>query len=229
MIPLLLYIPPVLGVGTLGMHQIAGVTMVQVAAAGFIGMLAHRRAGAVDVGLTLFLGGTMLLASLAGGLLSSRVSGDVLNVIFAALAAVGAALMLGGRPPAPAASLGAAAFNRTTAVWLGAAVGLLVGMVGAGGGFILVPLMIYVLSVPVRIAVGTSLAIVAMSGAGGMIGKALTGQIEWVYAVALVAGALPGAQLGSVVSRRVPAATLARMLGVLIAVIAVKMWWDVLQ
>jgi uncharacterized membrane protein YfcA len=106
------------------------------------------------------------------------------------------------------------------------AVGLLVGLVGAGGGFLLVPLMIYLLHVPVRVAVGSSLAIVALSGIAGAIGKAVTGQVDWFYALALVTGALPGAQFGAMSSRRVPAGLLARLLGALTALVAIKMFWD---
>jgi uncharacterized membrane protein YfcA len=228
MIPLLLYVPPLFGRPALGIHEASGISMVQVAAAAVTGMLAHRRAGAVDGPLTAYLGGSMLVASLLGGILSDRVSAPLLNILFATLAAAGAALMLGGRRGATAAGADAVSFSRAVAVLVGIATGLLVGMVGAGGGFLLVPLMIYALHVPVRIAVGTSLAIVALSGIGGMVGKAVTGQIVWGYALALVAGALPAAQLGARASRRVPAAALARMLGGLIALIALKMWWDVL-
>jgi uncharacterized membrane protein YfcA len=75
--------------------------------------------------------------------------------------------------------------------------------------------------------VGTSLAAVALTGLGGTIGKAVTGQILWPGALALVAGAVPAASIGAVVSHRVPASALARILGALIGGIAAKMWWDV--
>ncbi len=229
MIPLLLYVPPLFGMRPEGIHGVAGVTMIQVSAAGFIGMLAHHRAGHVETRLVVALGGAMMIASLAGAVLSRYVSPNVLAGIFASLAAGAAVVMLAGGKllltPNPEAPL---SFNRGVAALLGAAVGLVVGMAGAGGGFLLIPLMVYVLKIPIRLAVGSSLAIVALSGFAGSVGKALTGQVDWYLALALVSGALPGAQLGSAVSTRTRADLLALILGTVMAMIAVRMWWEIL-
>jgi uncharacterized membrane protein YfcA len=116
------------------------------------------------------------------------------------------------------------ALNRPLAVALGTLVGLVLGLIGAGGGFLLVPLMVYGLGVPVRTAVGSSLAIVALGGLGGMIGKAASHQVAWTFALALIVGALPGAHLGAATSRRLSPDTLARILGVLLAFVAIQMW-----
>ena len=120
------------------------------------------------------------------------------------------------------------ALNRPLAVGLGTLVGLVLGLIGAGGGFLLVPLMVYGLGVPVRTAVGSSLAIVALGGLGGMIGKAASHQVTWMFALALIVGALPGAYLGAATSRRLSPDTLARILGILLAFVAVQMWSDLI-
>lgn len=230
MIPLLLYVPPYFGLPALDIHTASGITMVQVATAGLTGMLAHRRARNVNADLVTTLGGGMMAASLVGGAVSKVVPAVLLNGIFATLAVAGAALMLSGRRTMLAdEDERVVTFSRPVAIAIGIGIGLLVGMVGAGGGFLLVPLMLYVLNVPVRIAVGSSLAIVAFSGMAGALGKAITGQVAWFYSLALVTGALPGAQYGATVSRRVPAARLAWLLGLLIAAIAIRMWWELLS
>jgi uncharacterized membrane protein YfcA len=229
MVPLLLYVPPLFSFPRLDMHVVSGISMVQVAAAGITGMLAHHHLGHVNGSLVATVGGALVLGSLSGGLVSSRMPPYVLGMLFASLAAVAAALMLGGKQQArDDRRQKPVSFNRSAAMGMGAAAGLLVGMVGAGGGFLLVPLMMYGLDVPVRSAVGSSLAIVALGGLGGMAGKAATGQIVWVYALALVVGALPGARLGAITSRRLSTVTLGRTLGVLLAIVAVRMWWDFL-
>ena len=228
MIPLLLYVPPLLGVPALGMHAVAGITLVQVMAAGLTGMLAHRQGGHVESSLVMTLGLGTILASLAGGIASRYVSAPALTGLFASLAVVAALLMLAGtRRRMQEVSGGDLEFNRVAAVALGVLTGFFVGMVGAGGGFLLVPMMIYLLGVPVRVAVGTSLAIVALGATAGTIGKAATGQVEWMLALALVTGALPGARIGAILSRRMSAASLAQLLGAVIGLIAVKMWWDI--
>ena len=230
MIPLLLYLPPLAGFPTFDMHVVAGISMVQVAAASTTGMLAHRQIGHVSAPLVAAVGGPLTLASFGGALVSDFVPPQVLSAMFAALAAVAAALMLrDGRSATVPALDTPVRFSRWRAVALGTVVGLLVGMVGAGGGFLLVPLMMYGLGVPVREAVGSSLAIVTFGGLGGLVGKALSGQVLWIYALSLVVGALPGARLGATTSARISGAMLAQLLGVLLALIAARMWWDLLH
>jgi len=229
LIPMLIYGPHLVGHEGLDIHAASGVTMVQVAVAGVTGMLAHRRLGNLDVPLTATLGGSMAFGSLIGGLTSSLVPEDYLSALFASLAAAAAALMLAGPRTAMKAREGPVSFNAPAAAAAGLVIGTLVGMVGAGGGFLLVPIMIFLFRIPVRVAVGSTLAIVAASGVAGSLGKAVTGQVEWLFALALVVGALPGAHLGARLSRLMPVRLLARLLGLLIAGIAAKMWVDLLM
>jgi uncharacterized membrane protein YfcA len=106
--------------------------------------------------------------------------------------------------------------------------GLLGGLVGQGGSFILIPLMTSFVRVPTRIAVGSNLAIVLLSTIAAFIGKAVTDQIEWLLAVPLVLTVVPSASLGSRISHRVPVIQLRRVLAVLISLAAVRIWISVL-
>jgi uncharacterized membrane protein YfcA len=225
MVPLLLYVPPLVALPPLDIHVASGITTVQVAAAGLTGMLAHRRVGHVDTTLIAVLGVALTLGSLVGGFISARIPADILSAVFASLAATAAGLMLRGKQQAVDDGRERLdALNRPLAVGLGTLVGVVLGLIGAGGGFLLVPLMVYGLGVPVRTAVGSSLAIVALGGVGGMIGKAASHQVMWMFALALVVGALPGAHLGAATSRRLSPDTLARILGLLLVFVAVQMW-----
>lgn len=228
MIPLLLYVPPLFRMPALPIHTVAGITMVQVPAAGLAGLLGHLHRGSLDGRLVLVLGGGMATGSLMGALLSGLMPAPVLAGTFAVLALAAAVLMFLPRTTLPDAEESATKLNAPVAVGLGFAVGLVVGMVGAGGGFVLVPVMALALRVPLRSAVSASLAIVALSGVMGMLGKAVTGQVDWLMALALVTGALPGARLGAVVSRRTPVTALSFLLGAVIALSAVRVGWDVL-
>jgi uncharacterized membrane protein YfcA len=181
----------------------------------------------VNTTLIAVLGAALTLGALAGGFISARIPADILSALFASLAAAAAGLMLWGKRRAvDDGRERLVALNRPLAVGLGAFAGLVLGLIGAGGGFLLVPLMVYGLGVPVRTAVGSSLAIVALGGLGGMIGKAASHQVMWMYALALVVGALPGAYLGAATSRRLSPDTLARILGVVLALVAIQMWSD---
>lgn len=82
--------------------------------------------------------------------------------------------------------------------------------------------------IPLRVTIGTSLWIVVASSIAGLLGKALTGQVDWPLAFALLAGALPAGPIGAAVSRRTHPSRLAIVLGLVIALVAVRMWVDVL-
>jgi hypothetical protein len=144
------------------------------------------------------------------------------------MAIVASVLMLVLRNRMPPEIDAAPTFSRPLAFGLGAGVGLLAGMVGAGGAFILIPGLLYLVRIPLRLTIGTSLWIVVASSIAGLVGKAVTGQIDWPLALALLAGALPAGRLGAIVSRRTHPTRLATVLGLMIALVALRMWADVL-
>jgi len=230
MIPLLLYVPPLLDVGQLSMKAVAGVTMVQVLFAATSGMIAHRRHKAVDGRLACVGGLAMATGSLLGALASYYVYDRVLLTVFALMVTVAGALMI--VPPEALASpmpVGEPRrFSRRRAGTVCGGVGLSAGLVGAGGAFLLVPLLVVVVGVPIRVTIGSSLAITAVSSVSGVVGKLVTGQIPYESALIVAAGAVPGAQLGAAVSRRLSGDQLRLALGLIIVVIAIRVWWDVL-
>jgi hypothetical protein len=228
MIPLLLYVPPILGFATLGIRTVAGITIVQVVAGSLAGLAGHARSGAVDRGLVLWLGGSMVVGSAAGAIASASVPARALEIVFATVALAAAALTLARRDHLPAEDATRTAPPRLLTVAIGGGVGTIAGMLGAGGAFLLVPLMLHVLRIPMRTVVGSSLGIVVVSSIAGLAGKALTGQVDWSLAVFLVLGAVPGGLLGARVSRRTRPRRLALILGVAIALVALRMWADVL-
>ena len=230
MIPLLLYVPPLLDVGQLSMKAVAGVTMVQVLFAATSGMIAHRRHKAVDGRLACVGGLAMATGSLLGALASYYVYDRVLLTVFALMVTVAGALMI--VPPEALASpmpVGEPRrFSRRRAGTVCGGVGLSAGLVGAGGAFLLVPLLVVVVGVPIRVTIGSSLAITALAATAGVIGKLVTAQVPLFPTAAVVLGAVPGAQLGALVSRRLSGAGLRRVLFLITLVSAVRVWWDLL-
>jgi uncharacterized membrane protein YfcA len=134
--------------------------------------------------------------------------------------------------PEPAPDVTASAVEKEYSAPLTAAiagvVGVAAGVVGAGGAFLLVPLLLVVVGVPLRVTIGSSLAITAAAATAGVIGKGLTGQIVLAPAVAVAAGALPGAQLGAVASRRLSGVALRRVLLAVIVLTGLRVWWHLL-
>lgn len=229
MIPLLLYIPPMLGVGMLDMRSVAAITMVQVFIASVSGMIAHGRQRAVNRRLAVVGGAAMGAGSLAGALASRYVPQRWLLIVFAVMVTVAFLLMFLPEPvpdvsePAVAKEYRASLTAATAGV-----VGVAAGFVGAGGAFLLVPLLLVVVGVPIRVTIGSSLAITAVAATAGVIGKAVTEQIPLPPAVMVAAGALPGAQLGAASSRRLSGVALRRALLAVIVATGARVWWNLL-
>ena len=225
MAPLLLYIPPLLGLDPLSMRTVAGLTIVQGFAACISGALTHRQARFVSGGLVLYMGTAIFAAAAIGGAAAVFVPDRLLLGVFASMATVAAILMLipvhrdNERP-----EVGDLEISPSRAALSAIGVGLLGGLVGQGGSFILIPLMTSFVRVPTRIAIGSNLAIVLLATTAAFIGKAVTGQIEWLLALPLVITVLPAAHLGSRVSHRVPVVRLRRGLALLIAGAALRIW-----
>ena len=90
----------------------------------------------------------------------------------------------------------------------GACIGLIAGLasgyVGVGGGFIMVPLMLAVLGIPMSLASGTSLIAIMILAIPGVIEQGLLGNIEYLAGIAIVVGSIPGALVGARLVRMVP-------------------------
>jgi len=229
MIPLLYYVPPLLGVGSLDIKQVAGVTMTQVLVSAALGAWTHGRRARVHRRLAMVAGGAMAAGALAGGVASSLVSGRALLVVFAGMTT--AALVLMAARPALDDHVGTGRempFDRFKAAIYPCGIGIASGLVGAGGAFLVVPVLVALLRIPVRLAIGTSLAIVGISAAAGFAGKALTAQIPIWPALAVVLGSIAGAPLGARMSHRAPVSALRAVLAGVVAAVAIRVWVDVL-
>jgi len=228
MAPALLYLPPLLGVGELDMRQVSGLTITQGLFACLSAATRHDRQGLVHRRLVGWMGGCIGLSALAGSVLSGWTSSEVLMALFAGLALVAAALMvipISDRDQMQSAH--PSEFQLPRALLVAGAVGMLGGMVGQGGSFLLIPLMLHVLKLPTRVVIGSSLGIVFLSSLAGFAGKLATGQVPLLLAAVLVAGALPGAWLGSLLSQRSSPKFLRTALAVVIGLAALRIAADV--
>src|SRR4030065_233203 len=119
-------------------------------------------------------------------------------------------------------------FNKPLAMVIGATIGALSGVIGQGGAFLFIPAMLFLLKIPMRIAIGTALAIGIASSTAVLIGRMGTNQIPYLMSAVLVSGVIIGAQAGSALSPRTPRRLLRGILSVLIAGTALKMCYELL-
>ncbi|NJD56140.1 MAG: sulfite exporter TauE/SafE family protein [Nitrospirae bacterium] len=230
MFPLLHYLPQVFGFDAIGVKNITGLTMVQGFFASLSALLFYQKQGLVNKSLVWTLGLSLFLSSLVGSFASKAVPDKVLLFIFGVLALIAAALMFIPR------SYGKddltedmVSFHKPAAIVIGVTVGFLVGLVGQGGAFITIPLMLYALKIPLRVALGSTLAIGLFSATAGTIGKVATGQVPFVMAGALLVGAIPVAQAGAWVSKRTRTHHLRWLLALIISATALKIWADLFR
>lgn len=109
----------------------------------------------------------------------------------------------------------------------GAAIGLIAGLasgyVGVGGGFIMVPLMLSIIGIPMRRASGTSLIAVMILAIPGVIEQGIIGNINYLAGIAIVIGTIPGAVIGAKLVTKVPERTLRLLFGCFLIVAAVML------
>jgi uncharacterized protein len=229
MIPLLLYVPPWLGFPPLSVQTVAAISMVQVLSASLSGAIAHGRRGGVHRALAVSAGALSALGAFGGGIASRWMPAWGLLAVFAGMATAGAALLCAAPREVEPAGDAEPPFvlRRARAALVGLGVGSAAGLVGAGGAFLLLPLLITVVGVPTRVTIGSSLAITLWTALAGVAGKLVTGQIPLLPAAALVVGAVPGAQWGAWLSRRARLSTLRGLLIGITALVAIRAWIDV--
>jgi uncharacterized membrane protein YfcA len=175
-----------------------------------VGAMGYAKRGLVDWRSVLGFGLPGIVGTYAGSLLAARVPVAVQLVLFAVVMIVAAGAMLKGRPDASGE-------RQARPAWLvgllGAGVGVLTGLVGVGGGFLIVPALVLLVGLDMRHAVGTSLAVIVLNSAVGFAsyldllsqtGASVSWSLVGTFAIIGMAGSLVGAR----VSTRVPQASL---------------------
>ena len=107
---------------------------------------------------------------------------------------------------------------------LGAMVGVLAAIMGVGGGFIMVPVMVYLLRMPMHVVVGTSLFQILFTCTNVTVMQAwMNHTVDFVLALLLLFGSVLGAQIGVRISRRLKAEQLKILMSVIVLLVMVKM------
>ncbi|PGT80512.1 sulfite exporter TauE/SafE family protein [Bacillus sp. AFS040349] len=225
--PMLLYIPPIVGTGLFGAHEVTGITGVQVLFATIGGVLAYRKSGFLHGTLIMFMGISVLIGSLIGGFGSRMMGEATINIIYGILALIAVVLMF-----IPTKGIESKVdeihFNKSLASLLAFIVGVAAGIVGAGGAFLLVPIMLVILKIPTRVTIASSMAITFISSIGATIGKVTTGQVLLFPALIMVISSLIAAPLGAQVGKKVNTKVLKWILALLIGGTSIKIWSDIL-
>lgn len=216
---------------TTGSVVIVGMTAVA-------GVLTRLRGG-IDWRTGLAFGALGIPAAYLGTLLNQHVAQPVLLLAFAATTLLAAtAMLLDSRrhdepesdpPPAPSPATGSSVLTappaapprqrlRTAvkiAAW-GLAVGLLTGFLGVGGGFLVVPALVIALRMPMPLAVGTSLLIIALNAVSSLVSRLGTATLDWQVIVPFTVAAVLGTIAAKPLADRLSGTTLTRAFAVML-------------
>lgn len=227
--PMLLFIPALVGAGSFTAHEVSGMIAVQVFFATLAGAYVLRKQKIIHVKLVGYMGTAIIIGSFAGGYGGMLLSGKIVNLVYAILTTIAAVMMLIPKKGMEDRPLEEVTFNRGIAVATALVVGIASGIVGAGGAFLLVPVMLSILKFPTRMTIATSLAITFISSIGAVVGKLAADHILFQPSLVLIVASLLAAPLGSRVSRLMNPRMLQAVLSVLIVGTTVKIWSDILM
>lgn len=206
------------------------------------GAVARVRGGGIDWRTGTALGAVGIPASYLGTLLNRDVGQPVLLLAFAALTLVAAtAMLLDARSPhGPGSGDGAATggggsaldtrrhadraqllATLATIVLCGAAVGFLTGFLGVGGGFLVVPALVIALRMPMSLATGTSLLVIALNSVSAFASRLGDLQLDWHVVAPFTLAAVAGTLVGRRVADRLSGATLTRAFAALLVAVGV--------
>lgn len=205
-VPLLAY------VAGMDAKQAIATSLLVVGVTSAIGAISHARTGRVQWRTGLIFGGAGMVGAYVGGVLARFIPGSVLLIGFAAMMIATAIAMLRGRKNIDASD-GGHHLPVPKIIAEGLVVGLVTGLVGAGGGFLVVPALALLGGLPMPIAVGTSLIVIAMKSFAGLGGYLSSVQINWTVALAVTAAAVVGALLGARMTAMVNPETLRKAFG----------------
>jgi uncharacterized protein len=225
-------------------HAAATASLIIVGVTALSGTLIHARAGTVQWKQGFTFGVLGILGSYAGSRLSAAADPQLLLFGFAVLMLLAAAAMLrrfgrdgadapghseddgdgqgtGTRRARPGNTMVTGPRLQAGRVGLTAsAVGLLTGFFGVGGGFVVVPALVLVLGFEMRVAVGTSLLVVAVNAATALAARLGTVEVDWAVVLPFTVAAIAGAGGGGRLAGRARPQTLARAFAYLLVVLA---------
>jgi uncharacterized protein len=196
-VPLLVY------VAGLDAKEAIATSLLVVGVTSLAAVVGHARAGRVRWRTGVVFGLAAMAGAYLGGRLGEYVPGTWLLVGFAVMMLATAGAMIRGRRPGATRSHGDGHLPVGTVLLEGVVVGLVTGLVGAGGGFLVVPALVLLGGLEMPAAVGTSLLVIGMKSFAGLAGYLSVVRLDWGLAAAVTAAAVVGSVVGARLVRHV--------------------------
>ena len=216
----ILTVPTLTYVAGLDPKEAIAASLFVVGATSAASSIAHARKGRVKWRTGLVFGAAGMGGAFAGGLLGGHIPGTILMIAFALMMVATSLAMIRGRKNKTAAT-----HNSELPVFKviieGLIVGLVTGLVGAGGGFLVVPALALLGGLSMPVAVGTSLVVIAMKSFAGLGGYLTTVSLDWGLVAGVTATAIVGSVIGSRLAGHIPEAALRKAFGIFVLAMGV--------
>jgi uncharacterized membrane protein YfcA len=199
-VPLMVYV-----VGVREPHVAIGTSAIAVATNAAINLFNHARGGTVIWSVALLFAAAGIVGAFAGSSLGKMVDGHRLLALFALVMLVIAALMLKTRSRTGIPDVRMDWSNFPAIAGLGLATGTLSGFFGIGGGFLIVPALMFATGMPIMNAVSSSLVAVTAFGLTTAASYAWSGLVSWDLAAVFIAGGIVGGLAGTAAARHLSA------------------------
>ncbi|GAA2516475.1 sulfite exporter TauE/SafE family protein [Pilimelia columellifera] len=188
-----------------------------------VALIPHARAGRVAWRVGALFGSAGMVGAYLGGRVAAFIPANVLLVAFGIMTIATAWAMLRSRST-PSAEDGPAKRRPVIKILLeGVAVGLVTGLVGAGGGFLVVPALVLLGGLSMPTAIGTSLLVIAMKSGAAFAGYLSTTTVDWPLTAAITALAVLGSFAGAKLAGRIDPKRLRQAFAWFVVVIGVGM------
>lgn len=214
-----LFIVPVL---LFGFHasvaSSTGTALVVVFAGAIVGAVQHYRAGRLNQRVLWSFAPASIAGAACGAYVHGLVEQSVVINVFCALLLFASLRMLFGAMPERSS---AASVSLARTVPLGFLLGAVTGFAGVGGGFLIVPVLVFGAHVALKEAIGTSVALIAVSCIAGAFTHIVHGHVDVPLASSIGAGAIAGALLGAPLSGKLPEKPLRIGFGLLVLAAAI--------
>jgi uncharacterized membrane protein YfcA len=197
-----------------------------VGVAALVGVASHWRAGNVRLQTALIFGSVAMVGSYAGARASVWFSGRAQLLVLGTVMIAAAASMLRSAIKDEATDPGSSSPHPALLLAVGLGVGVLTGLIGIGGGFLIVPALVILGRVPMKAAVGTSLLVIAMNSTSGYLGHAGREAVPWDFVVRFTAVAIVGILAGTALVHHIPTRQLKRAFALLLIIIGVLVLWQ---
>lgn len=189
-----------------------------------LGAMFHRSDGSLNWRVALLFGSAGMLASYLAAHWVQNLAPALLMTLFAILMLL-VSRMMWSHQKAPRIRS-----QITSHFWVvpltGLGVGIITGLLGVGGGFLIVPALVMLIGLPIYEAVGTSLLIIAANSFAGLIGHLNSGYTDLALTLVFVAAGLVGIFIGTRLAGRIPAAILRRSFAGFVLCLAIFLLWD---